>query len=424
MIVKGVFRPWGVLLCLLGLLLASSPTAFADRGMVPISEVSVYGPGQKAIIAWDGAEEILILSADVYASDSSTVLEILPLPSEPDEIKKGDFTSFVRIQELIREHSPQPLWDKFKGRFVAPAGEGRDIEILFHEKIGAHDITVVKAEDSGELIEWAEKFLSDQGIGHQISSSKIELESLVESYIREGIKFFVFDLIEVSSTPQSIEPISYRFRTDFLYFPLKISALASGNTSIDLFLLTPQPIDPRQLPRLLNFSRFHGGKPIEFKLDVSELGDIDIGTLLRRDGWLTALKYEGDVRNLRTDLKLGQKPTLLLDYSQGRCIERGESTGNISASSNKVLLSGYLITPTPCYKVEANMISLGSFAGCEFIAVDLHAAPIPNAICIQCLAEIPFSGEISPLTPREYHIFLIYRWGTIAHQRVMIPPSS
>jgi hypothetical protein len=154
------------------------PIALADRGMVPLSDVSVYGPGQKAIIAWDGKEEIMILSTDVRASGDSQVLELLPLPSEP-EIEKGDFASFKQIDKLIKEHFPVGLWDRSGKGTLGPPEEG--VEIVFHEKIGAHDITVVKAADSAELVRWAEKFLEDAGIGHRISSPKLEL--LVGDYI-------------------------------------------------------------------------------------------------------------------------------------------------------------------------------------------------------------------------------------------------
>jgi hypothetical protein len=100
--------------------------------MVPISDVSVYGPGQKAIIAWNGEEEILILSTDVRASGDSQVLEILPLPSEP-EIEKGDFASFEQVDKLIKEHFPTRLWDRARKGTVGPPGEG--VEIVFHEKL-------------------------------------------------------------------------------------------------------------------------------------------------------------------------------------------------------------------------------------------------------------------------------------------------
>jgi len=51
------------------LVLFSVSSAYADRGLITVSpEISVYEPGQKAIVAWNGQEEILILSTDVNSS--------------------------------------------------------------------------------------------------------------------------------------------------------------------------------------------------------------------------------------------------------------------------------------------------------------------------------------------------------------------
>jgi hypothetical protein len=75
----------------------------ADRGMISIVPVVRIGqPGQKAIVAWNGHEELIILSTDVRAESSTIVLEILPLPSNPTEVKSGDFESFEKLAELIR----------------------------------------------------------------------------------------------------------------------------------------------------------------------------------------------------------------------------------------------------------------------------------------------------------------------------------
>ena len=65
-------------------------TAWADRGSIPFKEgVKIFEPNQRALLAWNGEEEILLLSTDLVASESTMVLEVLPLPSEP-EVKKGD----------------------------------------------------------------------------------------------------------------------------------------------------------------------------------------------------------------------------------------------------------------------------------------------------------------------------------------------
>jgi len=78
-----------------------APLVDADRGMIPVSpEVSVYEPGQKAIVAWNGAEEILILSTGVSASGETLVVELIPLPSKP-QVEAASFTSFEEVQSLI-----------------------------------------------------------------------------------------------------------------------------------------------------------------------------------------------------------------------------------------------------------------------------------------------------------------------------------
>ena len=70
------------------------PCVNADRGMIPVIEgVSIYEPGQKAILAWNGREEIMILSTDVSSSEETLVVEILPLPSKP-VVEAASFDSF------------------------------------------------------------------------------------------------------------------------------------------------------------------------------------------------------------------------------------------------------------------------------------------------------------------------------------------
>ncbi len=91
---------------LFALFLPSISAGLADRGLVHVEPgVSIYEPGQKAIIAWNGQEEILILSTDVSATGETLVLEIMPLPSNPKKIEKASFESFVTIQTILDAHA-------------------------------------------------------------------------------------------------------------------------------------------------------------------------------------------------------------------------------------------------------------------------------------------------------------------------------
>ncbi len=403
-------------ICFALVTLSLAPAALADRGMVPVSDVMVYGPGQKAIIAWNGEEEMLILSTDVSASGDSQVLELLPLPSQP-EIKKGDFASFEQVGKLLKEHLPDYGWGQFRKDALGPAG----VEIVFHEKIGAHDITVVKAADSTELVLWAESFLEATGIKHTVSSPELEL--LVEDYIKRGLSFFVFDLIEVTSKPKSIEPIVYRFDTDFLYYPLKISTLASGWTDINLFLLTPQPLNLRWLPERSGLPDV--GEIIQFEVTEKELASIDqdIASLLGDNAWFTALSYHGDLARLTQDLKidkLSANPEIVFDCYEGRCASEQESQAIIEAFGSTIVAYGMAITPTPCYELEAKLEMSSGFGYPPTIVLNIAAKEKPGA-CIECLGELPFRARIAGLTPGIYNVVIHYE-GKVIGQRIVALP--
>lgn len=285
------------------LLLSSSSLVYGDRGMIPIvPEVSVYEPGQKAIIAWNGTEEILILSTDVTSSEETLVLEMLPLPSNPEKIELASFESFQEVQSLIWKHMPTPTPGEFGKEGV------RDVEVVFHEKIGAHDITVVRASDTSEIVEWMRKFLGENDVDQEFSLGNFEF--VVRDYMARGFRFYVLDLIEVSPEQNSVEPILYKFETSFLYYPVEITSPLGGETKITLFLLTDGVIeDDYHSFRKANYQTPEGLETIEFKLSKGELSKIDlrIKEMFQGDVWLTALSYEGSLNALTRDLKISEE---------------------------------------------------------------------------------------------------------------------
>ncbi len=290
------------------LLLSTLPTALADRGMIPIEpDVSVYEPGQKAIVAWNGEEEILILSTDVNAGGDTHVLEIMPVPSNPKVIEKASFESFIAIQNLIWERAPMALGRNYMGE-----DKTEGVEVTFHEKIGAHDITVVNASDASALTEWVEGFLEANGISQEVSLQNFT--PAIEDYMARGFRFFVLDLIEMSPEQKSVEPILYRFETEFLYYPLKISSPIPGNTQITLFVLTNGKISTFDFPffssyyplRMAYYRTENHQAPIQFNLTSGQLSVIDlrIGELFEDGAWLTVLEYEGQLSWLTRDLMM------------------------------------------------------------------------------------------------------------------------
>jgi len=210
----------------------------ADRASIPFKpHVKIFEPNQRAMIAWNGQEEILLLTTDLKASEPTKVLEVIPLPTEP-VVKKGDIEVFQRATTLINS--------KIKRRFAGtkhrgvrgptekpPAGQ-----VTFHERIGAHDISVVRVLRGDGFIEWVERYLKANAVENPVISEA--LKEVVEEYIEEGFVWFVFDVVSLDTEPKTNEAIQYRFKTDFLYYPLKITRTEEGDTLISLLILTPE----------------------------------------------------------------------------------------------------------------------------------------------------------------------------------------
>lgn len=194
--------------------------------------------GQKAIIAWNGTYEILMLSTDVNSSKESEVVEIMPLPSNPT-ISKGELQSFFKVRDLVNTYlaviSPRyyayyPSFRQGIDNQTAPK-----IIITFQETIGVHYLTVINVEETNELIQWLENFLETKGYSKELPSN---IENLLSYYMQIGMSFFVIDMIKTNETIKTIDPLIYKFKSSNLYYPLRISTLFSGKTDISLFTIT------------------------------------------------------------------------------------------------------------------------------------------------------------------------------------------
>jgi len=281
----------------------------ADRCVIPGSEADIYNPGQKVIVAWNGTVEKLILSTDLYSSKESRVLEIIPLPSKPD-VEKGDYKIFTAIQRIIYGHAP-PL-------ALGKGGE-RGPEIIFHERIGAHDIMVVKAHGVEELISFLRDYASREGLENLRITEKIE--EIVKDYLQRGFNYWVLDLVEVGGKVRSIDPIIYTFRSNELYYPLKVSRAAKGETKIIVYAITKHMISEGSLPTGFKIAEYRGTNTrLSFPLTDKELEKISSGIAEMFDGWawFTAVTYSGDLEDLKEDIEVKDKGCRFIEVSTNK----------------------------------------------------------------------------------------------------------
>jgi len=291
---------------ILVLLLASSSifsllvqTTHADRCILPIKDVHVYGPGQKAIIAWNGEIERLILSTDLYAHVETKVLEVLPLPSQPT-VEKATFDSFQAVQNLMIKNMPRPVATQYKG----------GLEVVFHEKIGAHDVTIVKATSLTELANFMSDYMERNGLGKHIAVTE-DTKQILGDYLAREFRYWVFDLVDLYPAARSLEPLTYQFQSPSLYYPLKVSSVAKGQTEVILYLITSDPVKDTDIPPKMRLGRYAPSEQaVQFQISSQDLDNIDpqMKKLFTGQTWFTAVKYSGALVDLDFDLQIVLRP--------------------------------------------------------------------------------------------------------------------
>ena len=221
------------------LLAAGMISVRADRGAIPFRpEVTIFEPTQRALIAWNGEEEILILSTDLRASRATKVLEVMPFPAEP-RVAKGDVGVFRRAVRLINSKRPRPQLLRTYGLGQDRAATEAPLpgEITFHERIGAQDVAVARVVSGEGFVEWVNDFLRRCSVDNPVIPPR--LRRVVQEYLDDGFCWFAFDVVSLENKFKTLEALQYRFASPALFYPVKISRANQGQTSIELLILSP-----------------------------------------------------------------------------------------------------------------------------------------------------------------------------------------
>ena len=278
--------------------------ATADRGMVPIKpQVKLWETDQNAIVAWNGEEEILVLSVNLKASEKTEVLSLLPLPSNPIKIEEESLETFQKLIDLLNKKLPPvPQLD----RGIEKGGIEQPPAILtFHEKIGAHDISVIKINDLDGFLKW--DYLSQIGIKPEQIDEGFRLA--LKNYMLRGIDYFSFDKIEVGNKDVSVNPILYRFKSDYFYYPIKLTAFSataknaeSASDKVHLFTITKNPIKDSLDIFHLRYPAWSYSQNIVFSLDELKNVSGKIAQLFKGDVYVSELRYVGNLAKTTDDI--------------------------------------------------------------------------------------------------------------------------
>jgi hypothetical protein len=229
--------------------------ASADRGGIPLNHIVYNEEAQNAIAAWNGTEEVLVLTTDLRADRPGKLLEMLPLPSVPSSITQGSREQFLTFINLFNSKiKVQYNGGGYRNGDDAKPGSLSSVQILFQKSIGAHNLTVARVRDAAHFGEWVRDLAARSGVANY--TIKDEMNQSVRRHLANGISIFVFDIVEVGPELRSQDPLVYRFNTTKLYYPMEITAASYGNNGgyyprVNLFLLVNGRIDP-------DFVKFYG----------------------------------------------------------------------------------------------------------------------------------------------------------------------
>ncbi len=297
-----------VLIAIFSLLLVF-PLVSANRGSmgIPIGlgNVQLEETGQNAIVAWNGNEEIIILSTDMKSSESALVLELIPLPSNPTKVEEGSPESFTKLVEIINRKTRELREKILTG---TQRGEVPGVEITFHKKIGAHDVTIVKVNDLDYFIDWVKDFSTN--LGFEYTELPSNFKTTVSNYLDRNIDHFVFDVIETNESSQTIKPLIYRFKSDYLYYPLEITATSDVGWSVsrvNVFLIAKGVVNQT----VIRNARLSPRAGFEYSIELTgdELREIspELEDLFRSDPFVMNVQYSGPLKMLNKDLIVYQK---------------------------------------------------------------------------------------------------------------------
>jgi hypothetical protein len=207
--------------------------------------------------------------------------------------------------------------------------QGEPFTITFHERLGAHDITVIKVNQPAEFADWVEE--KAKALTQNQASLPESIRSLIQKYLNQyHCPYFVFDVIEVGPDPKSIEPIIYEFESGLLFYPLEISSTFHGQTSIDLIIFSEDWINPDPFLKL-NFQ-----VSTTSYVDANDMQDVlpRLRELLGERAEVQAFRYTGNIDRLKGNIAAGWRRNNLV-YTSGE-MERAKSISfylGVSAAS-------------------------------------------------------------------------------------------
>jgi hypothetical protein len=242
----------GVLALCFGAMVSSvaAPAWACGCGMYIPDQAGATITDERALIAWDGSTEDILMSFNVSGS-SDRAAWVMPVPSAA-EVSLGDPQAFGELARLTapRVEYRDVWWPTFSwlsadgAELLETAGapRGPGVNVLSQQRIGPFDVARLAADDAAALAKW----LADKGFPHPDG-----LDKNLEPYVADGWEIVAVQLAPAEtddSLAGALQPLRLSFGSDTVVYPMRLSRSATTPQTVDLYVLADHRMDPTALP--------------------------------------------------------------------------------------------------------------------------------------------------------------------------------
>jgi Uncharacterized protein conserved in bacteria (DUF2330) len=197
-------------------------------------------PTQKAIMVYDAGREDLILQVK-YEGPVDEFGWLIPVPNLPT-VQEGSMKCFYELSQYTQEHF-EPRWVG-AGTLSASRGKGEDngtpepVKVIEIKTVGAYEIAVLSAKDSGALAKWLE---ANQ---FYFPANKTDV---IDAYVKQQWYFIAVKVnlghdVRLKLASGELHPLQISFTSDKCVFPLKISSVNGKPSEVQVYVLSSEPL--------------------------------------------------------------------------------------------------------------------------------------------------------------------------------------
>ncbi len=192
-------------------------------------------PSQRAVLAWNGTEEILVLMTEQQSMvGSGATLSIMPLPGRPISVTRASNELFNEFKTLLESKAPAPEGVPKGVPYVEAA------ELVLQEKIGAHHIFVFRANRVEGFVNAVGREVGKIYGNKAVPAVQPITQKVIAKYMQAGFQYFAFDLVQTKDELAEKEAIRYHFESPSVFYPMIISRSGgTGHSEVDLIVITP-----------------------------------------------------------------------------------------------------------------------------------------------------------------------------------------